>query len=280
MLLAAFLVAGVGCKKQVVKKEGLVHLKAAKEERGPANPREKRPRPLGAPQSSSEQTSTSSSSGGDGGGGPTWAFALRRFQGSGHRRRATAAKRRIRRRTDLTNVWVRSGPDESLVYQGRYQGPGTEAAKRVRRRLDRLEQSRAIRSNVLLAPVRPADEEMGQYDLRRAASRGRYTLQIGFYEGEGRKQAAEKKARRLREEGTPAFYHHGPKRSVVTVGVFGEEAVTRTPDGKQYSSRVKALRKRFPWNRANGEVTVAKLKSGKKVKQPSFLVRIPETDTS
>src|SRR5690606_17423075 len=66
-----------------------------------------------------------------------------------------------------------------------------------------------------------------QYHLSRAriefGAQSRYTLQIAVYESNNpaeARRAAEQAAAQLRADGEPAFYYHGPSRSMVTLGAF------------------------------------------------------------
>jgi hypothetical protein len=101
------------------------------------------------------------------------------------------------------------------------------------------------------------------FDLSRV--RGQYgkaaivTLQVGVYErtdsgqvtaadlAEIRK-AAEDAVAKLRAEGDPAYFLHGPRRSMVTIGVFPEEEVTQ-----KRSAEAAALKKKHPHNLLNGQ---------------------------
>lgn len=59
-----------------------------------------------------------------------------------------------------------------------------------------------------------------------ANAKGYWTLQIGQFDGRKRKQAAVDLTRELRREGKPAYVHHGPVKSMVTLGAFPYKAVT------------------------------------------------------
>ncbi len=120
----------------------------------------------------------------------------------------------------------------------------------------------------------------GAADLRSVAGRGHYTLQIGYFEDPNdpalARQAAEQWAAQLRNEGTPAYYFHGPNRSMVTVGLFPASAASVSNTGVvTYSQSVRQLQQRFPHNLYNGNTIRVKLRDGRTIDQPSFLVRIP-----
>ncbi len=117
-------------------------------------------------------------------------------------------------------------------------------------------------------------------DLRTQAGRGAYTLQVGYYDanfGNDFRQAAEKAAKVLRDDGQQAYYYHGPNVSLVTIGVFGADAVATDPNSGQtvYGAEVIELRTQFPHHMANGREVIQYMPNGTKVREGSRLVRIP-----
>ena len=100
--------------------------------------------------------------------------------------------------------------------------------------------------------------------------KGMYTLLIGFYEGSDRKKAAEKAAAAIRLAGDEGFFLNGPKRSLVTVGLFTENDM---PDG-QFGSKIKDMQKKYPHYSANG-VTIVEFEHGQRLgEKPSLLMQI------
>jgi len=61
-----------------------------------------------------------------------------------------------------------------------------------------------------------------------ASTKGVWTLHIGLFHGENRKQSAVELTRALRGEGVPAFVYHGPVKSMVTIGSYPARAVKET----------------------------------------------------
>lgn len=144
--------------------------------------------------------------------------------------------------------------------------------------------------------------DVGRPEWELSQCPGKYSLQVAvFYNtimfGE-RKLAAAQYAEQLRGEGFEAYYHHGPTRSSVSVGHFGEEDVIREK-GKykftnlgnrvRYSERVQALRNQkngqFRCNLENGyEVRrIARVRPRtntdlglEEVVQESFLIPVPK----
>jgi hypothetical protein len=73
----------------------------------------------------------------------------------------------------------------------------------------------------------------------------------------GRQQFAVDYCRQLRQEGEMAFYHHGPVRSMVSVGSFDESVVEKVREGKETQAvirddRVKAILAKHPSLAVNG----------------------------
>jgi hypothetical protein len=161
----------------------------------------------------------------------------------------------------------------------------------------------------LLAPAKRGDAgTLPQFDLGTVRARAQpgveYTLQMGIYQiDDGSRaptdaqlreirQAAEMAVKTLRADGVEAFYWHGPSRSTVTVGLFGESDLQRTAreGGKemvvpQRSDRLAAAQAAFPQNLVNGMAIRVKVQGADSPDrapvgkaggfQPSFLIRIP-----
>src|SRR5262249_24035027 len=89
------------------------------------------------------------------------------------------------------------------------------------------------------------------------------------------RKAAEQAAARFRQEGEQAFYYHGPRMSMVTIGAFNiEDFDPQTPSYQ--STRLLEVRKRHPYNLYNGAgIKVINKANGRSELQPSSLVEIP-----
>lgn len=180
-----------------------------------------------------------------------------------------------------------------VVAIGRYSSPADPKAR------EDLERVRAIShgsgkpyEGAVLAPpalgaVEGSDPEMNLATLKaRQGKRAVYTLQVAAYErADGKeatpedlatiRQAAERAAAAMRKDGEEAFYYHGPRRSMVTVGVFGErEADSGTG---RLSPALRALQARHPNNLVNGAPLIVKNRANPKgIVQPSFVVAVPD----
>ncbi|KAA0213391.1 MAG: SPOR domain-containing protein [Leptolyngbya sp. PLA3] len=134
-----------------------------------------------------------------------------------------------------------------------------------------------------------------EYDLRNArrqyGDKAVYSLQVAVYGREDDQKptetdltqfraAAEKAATGLRQEGELAFYYHGPNRSMVTIGIFGEDDVKVDRGVTTESARLQLARDRHPLNLLNGRTIVEQVRTstGGKVprNQASFLVKVPD----
>ncbi len=136
--------------------------------------------------------------------------------------------------------------------------------------------SRSNRSSagVLKEIIGPA--ETVPLDVR--AHSGMYTLQIGYYDdafGPNFRNAAVKAAQTLREEGDPAYFYHGPHRSMVTVGLFTDDDLVQQGFQRVYGPNVKTLQEKYPYNLGNGRTVVERINGEIVGEQSSFLVRIP-----
>jgi hypothetical protein len=113
-----------------------------------------------------------------------------------------------------------------------------------------------------------------------------YSLQVAVFEPTDEmwdfKSAAAVYCKALRAKGFEAYYHHSRASSVVTVGLFGEEAVINQPQGlPRYSIAVLALQRQdelMRYNRLNGAAYRARDDAGQMSLVPSRLVHIPRSE--
>ncbi len=138
------------------------------------------------------------------------------------------------------------------------------------------------RAMVMRTPQRDTGDPA--WDLSRVAAV--YSLQVAVFEPtedfwEYKKAAADYCAG-LRAAGYEAYYHHAASASVVTVGLFGVDAVQIRSDGKSYYSD-KVLRLQhddaLKYNLVNGHIFKVKGDDGKFIKMPSRLVQVPTVGT-
>ncbi len=134
--------------------------------------------------------------------------------------------------------------------------------------------------------VRMPTPDVGNPAWALSKAGGVYTLQVAAFEPTGGfwqyKQAAAEFCALLREQGHEAYYHHTDAVSMVTVGVFGPEAVRTASYGRRFYSReVIGLQRSdelLKYNRVNGGIFRVKNDEGVMVPMPSRLVETPQAE--
>jgi len=113
-----------------------------------------------------------------------------------------------------------------------------------------------------------------------------YSLQVAAYAREDidrpteddlkeARRSAEQAALQLRSEGEQAYYYHGPRMSLVTIGAF--DLTDYDPQMPNFTSeRLRELRKRHPLNLYNGKAIKEKRPGQKDQLQTSKLVDLPK----
>lgn len=255
------------------------------------------------------------SGGGASANAPLWAIRAASASGDDRARVAENQAAALRRvpglKPDL--VSVHDTGRERVVYYGRYQriqgGADGAAGFKPDPRND-LELIRSLSTTVNNQPYWPflyaTMEELptartapAEWDLNNA--QGHWSLQVAvFYNNEvitSRRELAEAYARELREQGHEAYYHHGAINSIVTVGLFPQDAVqtVMTPDpltGVQTATsriadeRILELQKTFTHNLHNGRrlnTIIRDPQTGEikeRVPQSSFLVLTPHGEAA
>jgi len=215
--------------------------------------------------------------------GKPWAILLGVYSGPGAMSRAELAAARARGgEAGLSSA--RAFPREkggAVLLFGGYDDPGDRAAQRDLERVKGLvvDGARPYRGAFLTPQGGPPEGSNPELDLNQARERhgqgAEYTLQVAVYQSETRGdavRAAEEAAAELRRGGDLAFYYHGPTRSMVTVGLFGERDFN--PETGRRSSELQRLQERFPHNLLNGRTIIERRVEGERT-QPSTLVRVP-----
>lgn len=224
-----------------------------------------------------------------------WSIVLATFRGEGQMEAARIALRRMQTEGRLPEAYLeRRGPATTIAYGG-YSGPDDSQAQRDLKRIQQMEFN-GLRPYWIayLAPPYTGTiiGEHPEYNLLNAKARfGRhalYTLQVGAYGREDleypteeelaeSRRKAEEAAALLRQEGEAAFYYHGRRLSMVTVGVFDSSDFDPEVPGMQ-SQRLRQARERHPYNLYNGQGVRTRVggAAGEWRMQPSTLVNIPE----
>jgi len=210
-----------------------------------------------------------------------WAIVLRAFSGNGAMDRAAAAAAGMRDGAGLASARAVPRASGAVVVFGGYPSPDDRTAQNDLRRLKAMELGGGRPfSAAFLAPQRGVDPgrnpELNLDEARARHGEGaKYTLQIAVYESEKpaeAKRAAEQAAAQLRRDGELAFYYHGPTKSMVTVGLFGDRDYDPATDRR--SERLRALEREYPHNLLNGRTIIERRIGGNRT-QPSSLVMVP-----
>lgn len=237
--------------------------------------------------------SQSGAAGASADGGARWSILLATFAGEDAQARADAALAFVRTQMGMAEAHIEERKSGLALSYGRYSGPSDPRfpADLARIRAVSVE-GRPIFAQAFLAPesVHDSPGSIPELDLSRVreyyGEDVQATLQVAVYEsdkpGEARANA-EQAALTLRSEGELAFYYHGPRRSMVTIGVFG--AADMNPQTGYISPELEALRSRRPHNLFNGMGIRESHQAPKGVSpsdraayqrlQPSQLVQIP-----
>ncbi len=206
-------------------------------------------------------------------------------------------------RAGIPDARLEQRDDGWVVLTGSYADPADPVARADLQRIQALQVRGAtpfVTSILIPPPVQRVAGASSEFDLslvRRKRNIPRavlYSLQVGVYErSDGQdpsesdlrdiRAAAERGAAALRADGEEAYFYHGPRRSMVTVGIFTEDDYSmRTREGDNAipvfveSPKLRALRQKYPYNLVNGQALRVRTPGQEKgVIQPSMVVEIP-----
>jgi hypothetical protein len=223
-----------------------------------------------------------------------WSIILVVFRGEDQADLAKLALAKVQGEGGLPEAVIEKRGAATAIAFGHFtSGDGPDAVAELRRVQEMTVSGQKPYRYALLAPP-PNKADPGtipQYNLSQArvlfGDAAMYTLQVCVYGREDldhatekelteARRAAEQAALKLRQEGEMAFYYHGPRRSMVTVGVFDStDFDAEAPTLK--SARLKDAMRRHPNNLYNGAGISEKRKGEVKGRlQPSMLVAIPK----
>lgn len=223
-----------------------------------------------------------------------WSIVLASFPREGGEAQASGVLQLVRSTPGLDRAYLDLRGKSVVIAYGSYPSGGDPAAQRDLRRLREIEiNARRPFEAAVIAPP-PFSGIAGtipEYDLSTARQRfgvqAIYTLQVAVYERGGEKEptpqelqdvrlAAERAAVELRREGELAFYYHGPRRSMVTLGLFGDaDYDVQRPERE--SPHLTLLRRKYPYNLVNGATYLVRVRGqSKATEQPSFVVSVPQ----
>lgn len=200
----------------------------------------------------------------------------------------------VRERAGLPEARLERRGRATVVAYGAYPGPTDPKAQSdlARIRAIVVDGARPYETAMLVPPeFEGVQGARPEWDLGGVKARmGRdaiYTLQVAVYRRGDDKEptpqdlveiraAAEKAAEALRGEGAEAYYWHGRRQSMVTVGVFGPKDHDVLKPG-QDSPVLRLTREQHPFNLVNGRQYLVRMRGQEKATpQRSFLVAIPD----
>jgi hypothetical protein len=222
-----------------------------------------------------------------------WSIVIVSAMGEGMEADAKSALDLVRA-NGLPQAYMERRGKSIVVAYGRYGAPDAADAQADLKRIQgiELDKKKPFEAAVLVPPpFSSLPGSIPEYDLstvrQRRGKSALYTLQVAAYarmDGNPASQqdlaefrgAAEKAAVELRREGEEAFYHHGARMSVVTVGVFGEKDLDAAHPGKD-SMLLTMARKRHPLNLVNGQGVKVRVRGQEEPQlQPSRVIVIPD----
>jgi hypothetical protein len=223
----------------------------------------------------------------------TWTIAVMLLTGDKQSEAGENALAELRTKGQLPDATSQSRGKGMLICVGEFEGPDDPRAKAELARIQAIEiDGEKPYEFAWLAPptVKEFKGSRPEWELAAAKAihgkRALYTLQVGAY---GRldldkpsdkdmvevRAKAEEAVLKLRQEGEEAYYHHGQRMSIVTVGVYDlKDFDPQLPSYK--SARLREMQRRYPNNLYNGAAIREKLKGGVTRLQPSNLVAVPD----
>lgn len=193
----------------------------------------------------------------------------------------------------LRDAYLERRGKATVVAYGRYADPASDEARRdlesIRAKV--IEGGTPFAGAILAPPTTTPPGSIPEFDLstvraRQALTKAAYTLQVAAYErGDGKDPSpadtaeiranAERAAAQLRREGDEAYYFHGPRRSMVTIGLFSAQDFD-IQDKSRHDPRLAMLRAKYPYNLVNGAGLKTRARGQSTAQlQKSFMVQVP-----
>ena len=194
-------------------------------------------------------------------------------------------------------VFVMEGVDKvARLYYGKYKRRTNKKTqkrsmpKKMRQDLNQMRElvdETGYRYFMMAIAVRYPVRDAGKTEWALRQVRGVYTLQVAVFSPTDDfieyKKGAVAFCALLRKRGYEAYYHHTEVSSMVTVGVFGADAVWRGRTGPNVYSREVALLQQdelLKHNLTNGAIIRVRNDAREWIAVPSYLVKIPTPSDS
>jgi hypothetical protein len=230
-----------------------------------------------------------------------WSIAVFTFRGDERAKESRQVLEFVRTTGRLPEARMEERGESVVILVGDFPDPQAAAAKAELDRVrsitvptevnGKVESAKPYALAFLAPPTREAAQgsrpEINLLRVREQNPTAMYSFQVAAYGREDIKdrvptedelkearRSAEQAALQLRSEGEQAFYYHGPRMSLVTIGIF--DATDYDPQMPQFESdRLRQVRKRHPLNLYNGKAIKVKA-DGKQQLQKSQLVDLPK----
>lgn len=195
------------------------------------------------------------------------------------------------------DVFVMEGSDNvARLYYGKYRRRTDKKTqkrstpKKLRKDMEMMRElvdEMSRRYFMMCVAVRYPVPDAGKPEWALRNVRGVYTLQVAVFEPTDNfieyKKGASEYCAMLRKRGYEAYHHHTEVSSMVTVGVFGADAVRRGRTGPNIYCREVAQLQRdelMKHNLTNGAIIRVRNRARELVAVPSYLVKIPDQSDS
>ncbi len=230
----------------------------------------------------------------EGGTSAGWSVAVFTFRGDERAKESRSVLQYVRTTGRLPEARMEERGQSVVILVASFEDPQSPEARA------ELERVRAVKvddklpyaSAFLAPPVNGVGEgrrpEINLLRVKEQQPAALYSFQVAVYGRDDIKDrpiteddlrdarhGAEQAALQLRAEGEEAYYYHGPRMSMVTIGVFDiTDFDSQMPQFE--SDRLKAVRKRHPLNLYNGKAIKVTVPGKGEQLQTSSLVNIPK----
>ncbi len=205
-----------------------------------------------------------------------------------HKQDAERDKQTVIDTAGWDDIYVVHKAGWSELYRGRYstESSAKRAAAKAKKYRTPAGGQPFVRATVMPLP----EEDVGPPEWNMTRTGGMFTVAVAeFYDVPaagyvGRKKFAVDCCRAFRNDGLEAYYYHGPAKSIVGIGSFGESAYPSVRRNGQFrrivsDARMSDILKKFPNLAVNGreEVTILNPDSPHpgKVATASYIMEIP-----
>lgn len=211
-----------------------------------------------------------------------WAIELEQFSGNQRLKQAYSFAAEIRESGQIPDVWFDDQQGVATVYVGRFPRRNSDEAittlKTVR---DAKFNGKRTYRQVDFSPIAGGEGVVSELDLSQHSGYRSLLIEIFDAElGENHRLAAESLAEELREAdgdrpAMQSFYYHGPRQSMVTVGLFTLSDFVPINGIDTYGPRIRAMQEFFPLLEQNNKTVPGDNTGRDDGLEPSVIVNVP-----